>query len=484
LPDTFLPKDGFVIVAKRDCPTCTLIEPVMRAIDRAGALTVFSQDDPSFPSGVGRVVDDQALERSFHLNVETVPTLIRFQDGREVERTVGWDMQEWSRLAGAVARVNGLPAFQPGCGSKSVEPGVRERLIARFGDPGLKSREIVVGEYDDPFETCFERGWSDGLPVVPPTDERILRMLGGTDRKPDEIVGLIPPNLAPCSVEKVAINAVMAGCKPEYMPVVLGVLEAALDPLFVLHGLLCTTHFSGPLIIINGPAAKAVGMNSGVNALGQGNRANATIGRALQLIVRNVGGGLPGAIDRATLGNPGKYTFCFAEDESDPEWEPLAQRRGIAAGKSAVTLFHGEGVHGFIDQKSRTPDELVRSLAMGLFGVGHPKLCDAGNAVLVLSPEHYRIFKDGGWNRRRLEDELHQALKRPGRDLVWGAQNVAEGLPPSLADKVVDKFQPMPDGVLIVRAGGPAGLFSAIIGGWPGQRVRDECQAVTREIRP
>jgi hypothetical protein len=484
VPDTILPKDGFVIVAKRDCPTCTLIEPVMRAIDRAGPLTVFTQDDPSFPSGVRNVVDDHALERSFRLDVETVPTLIRFQDGREVERTVGWDMQEWSRLAGAAARVNGLPAFQPGCGSKSVEPGVRERLIARYGDPGLKSREIVVGEYDDPFETCFERGWSDGLPVVPPTDERILRMLGGTDRKPDEMVGLIPPNLSPCTVEKVAINAVMAGCKPEYMPVVLGVLEAALDPLFVLHGLLCTTHFSGPLVIINGPAARAVGMNSGVNALGQGNRANATIGRALQLIVRNVGGGLPGAIDRATLGNPGKYTFCFAEDESDPEWEPLAQRRGIDAGKSAVTLFHGEGVHGFIDQKSRTPEELVRSLAMGLFGVGHPKLCDAGNAVLVLSPEHYRIFKDGGWNRRRIEDELYQALKRPGRDLVWGAQDVAEGLPPSLADKVVDKFQPMPDGVLIVRAGGPAGLFSAIIGGWPGQRVRAECQAVTREIHP
>ena len=154
--------------------------------------------------------------------------------------------------------------------------------------------------------------------------------------------------------------------------------------------------------------------------------------------------------------------------------------RGIAAGKSAVTLFHAEGVHGFIDQKARGPEELVRSLAMALFGVGHPKLCDSGNAVVVLSPEHYKIFKDGGWNRRRLEDELYQALKRPGRDLVYGAQGVAEGLPASMADKIVDKFQP--DGVLIVRAGGPAGLFSAIIGGWPGQRVRDECQAVTHEI--
>jgi len=480
MPDG-LPNDGLVIVAKRDCPTCVLVEPVMQSLDRAGALAVVSQDDPGFPAGVRAVIDDRALEQSFHLDVEAVPTLIRFAGGREVERTVGWDRAEWVRVAGAAAAGDGLPAWQPGCGSRSVEPGVRETLIARYGDPGLKSRSISVGNWDDPIEACFERGWSDGLPVVPPTDERILRMLGGTERKPDEVVGLIPPNLAPCTVEKVAINAVMAGCKPEYMPVVLGVLEAALDPLFVLHGLLCTTHFSGPLVIINGPIARAIGMNSGTNALGQGNRANATIGRALQLIVRNVGGGLPGAIDRATLGNPGKYTFCFAEDESDPAWEPLSVRRGIAPGKNAVTLFHGEGVNGFIDQKSRTPEELVRSLAMGLFGVGHPKLCGAGNAVLVLSPEHYLIFKEAGWDRRRLEDALFQALKRPGRDVIRGAHDVPEGMPPSMADQVVDKFQP--DGLLIVRAGGEAGLFSAIIGGWPGQSVRDECQAVTHEIR-
>ena len=483
MPDSFSPQDGFVIVAKRECHTCEMIQPVMQSLDREAALTVYTQDDPTFPSGLSHVVDDHALERSFHLGVETVPTLIRYQGGREVGRTFGWDRAEWVKLAGPAAAGEGLPAFQPGCGSRSVEPGVQEILIARYGDPGLKARTVDVGEWDDPIEACFERGWSDGLPVVPPTDERILRMLGGTERRPDEIVGLIPPNLAPCTVEKVAINAVMAGCKPEYMPVVLGVVEAALDPLFTMHGLLCTTHFSGPVVMINGPVTKAIGMNSGVNALGQGNRANATIGRALQLIVRNVGGGLPGAIDRATLGNPGKYTFCFAEDESDPDWEPLAQRRGIAAGKSAVTLFQGEGVRGFIDQKSRTPEELVRSLAMGLWGVSHPKLVDAGNAILVLSPEHYGIFRDGGWNRRRLEDELHQALKRPGRDLVHGAHGVAEGIPAKFADQMIDKFQPMPDGVLIVRAGGPAGLFSAIIGGWPGQRVRTECQAVTREIR-
>ena len=273
---------------------------------------------------------------------------------------------------------------------------MHEALVARYGETGLKSREIAVGNWDDPIEACFERGWSDGLPVVPPTDERILRMLGGTERKPDEIVGLIPPNLAPCTVEKVAINAVMAGCKPEYMPVVLGVLEAALDPLFVLHGLLCTTHFSGPLVIINGPA-RAIGMNSGVNALGQGNRANATIGRALQLIVRNVGGGLPGAIDRATLGNPGKYTFCFAEDESDPDWEPLVER-GLKPGLSAVTVFAGLTVVGVVRPeivRARRAGRSIRSLKAIL----NVKLAPACDAVLVIRPSTSALATPAG--RRR-----------------------------------------------------------------------------------
>src|SRR5882672_446792 len=144
------------------------------------------------------------------------------------------------------------------------------------------------------------------------------------------------------------------------MPVLLGVLEPSPDPLFVLHGLLCTTHFSGPLVIINGPAARAIGMNSGINALGQGNRANATIGRALQLIVRNVGGGRPGELARSTLGGPHKYTFCFAEDESDPEWQPLAAARGFSRGTNAITFFQGDGIQAFVDQRSRTAPELCR----------------------------------------------------------------------------------------------------------------------------
>ena len=476
-------KSSLLVFAKRDCPTCELVVPVIRALAaRDTAFKVYSQDDPGFPEQVAGVVDDRELAESFRHRVEIVPTLIRFEGGVEVARTEGWDVKEWRRITGIDDLGEGLPALRPGCGSKSVEPGLAEYLQVRFGDTGIRSRKVEFGKYDDDVEVCFERGWSDGLPVTPPIDVRVLRMLQGTTRKPDEVVGRIPPNLAECTVEKVAINAVMAGCKPEYMPVVLATIEAALEPVFTLHGLLATTYFSSPIIIVNGPVAKRIGMNCGLNALGQGNRANATIGRALQLIVRNVGGGRPGEADRATLGGPGKYTFCFAEDESDAGWEPLSVSRGVARGVSTVTLFQGEGVQGFVDQRSRSPDDLARSLAMGLNAIGHPKIAQSQRAILVLSPEHYAIFSEAHWDRKRIEDAINAATVRPGRDLVAGAQGVGEGIPAARAGEAVPKFNE--GGLMIVRAGGPAGLFSAILPGWIAGRNHLELQPVTKEIKP
>jgi hypothetical protein len=474
--------EELIVIAKRDCPTCTMLEPVYAELAEGGTpLTVYSQDDPSFPDSVDGVVDDTGLETSYRLDIEFVPTLIRIADGEEVGRAVGWERSEWRRLAGLDGLGAKLPPAQPGCGARNVEPGMRERLMVRFGDVDIRARQIDLGAYDDPLESCFERGWTDGLPVVPPTDERIVRMLAGTSRAADEIIGLIPPNRMECTVEKVAINAVMAGCRPEYLPVVLAVVEAALIPEFAMHGLLCTTYFSGPTIIINGPTSRAIGMNSGVNCLGQGNRANATIGRALQLLIRNVGGGVPGGIDRATFGNPGKYSFCFAEDEGDPEWTPLSVARGFKPGASTVTLFHGDGVQPFCDQKSRTPEELTRSLAMSLNVVGHAKLAQACNAILLLSPEHYGIYRDAGWDRERIEEALHAATTRPGKDLVWGAQGVGEGMPAKRSHEMLPKFW-RDHGLLVARAGGKAGLFSAIIGGWIGAESRDVIQPVTKEI--
>ena len=471
---------GFVVVAKRDCPTCELVQPVLREIAASGAeLTVYTQDDPAFPEGVD-AVDDRSLEHSWRLAIETVPTLIRIEGGAEAERTVGWDRAEWHRVTGLDPLGAGLPDFQPGCGSKSVDPGMPEILEVAFGKPPLKARVIDVHMPEDEHELCFSRGWSDGLPVVPPTPVRVLRMLRGTTRDPQEPVGTIPPNNAPCTVEKVAINAVMAGCKPEYMPVVLAVVEAALEPEFAMHGLLCTTWFSGPMVVVNGPVARRIGMNSGVNALGQGNRANASIGRALQLVIRNVGGGVPGGIDRSTLGWPGKYTLCFAEDESDPAWQPLSVERGVAPGVSAVTLFGAGGLSPNMDEGSRTPESLARSLAMTLNSVGHPKLVQAIDAFLVLSPEHWAIFREGGWDRARIKAELMAATARPGSELVRGANGVDAGVKPELVEDSMTKFRE--GGLNIVRAGGQAGLMSAIIGGWVASGPRGTTP-VTREVR-
>ena len=356
-----------------------------------------------------------------------------------------------------------------------------ERLEAKHKGGTLVSRKIEYAETTDPVEVCYGRGWSDGLPVTPPTDERVLAMLQGTRRRPDEIVGKIPPYLGTCTVEKVAINAVLAGCKPEYMPVLLAALEAALEPVFTLHGVLATTYFSSPIIIVNGPIARAIGMNCGLNVLGQGNRANATIGRALNLIVQNVGGGRPGEADRSTLGAPSKYTLCFAEDESDPEWEPLSVARGFPRGVSTVTLFQGHGPEAIVDQKTRTAEGLTLSIASSLVKMGHPKLVQSARAVLVLSPEHYAIYREAGWNRRKIEHALYEATIRPGKELVAGADGVGEGVPASRAGEMIPKFHD--DGLMVVRAGGPAGLFSAVLPGWLAGRNKLELQPVTKEIK-
>jgi len=475
-----LPQDGLVAVVKRDCPTCELTAPVLGELARRAGLTVFTQDDPSFPDTVPAPVHDLALDVSHRLKIEVVPTLIRLEGGREIARTYGWDRGEWERLTGVVGLGNGLPDQRPGCGAKNVEPGIIERLKIRFNETGLRSRRIELGDDEDDQEAMFARGWSDGLPLTPPTEERVLRMLDGTSRDPQEVLGIVPPALNSATVEKVAVNAVMAGCKPEYLPVVLAAVEAVLDEGFAMHGVLATTMFVGPVVIVNGPIRRRIGMNAKGNALGQGNRANSSIGRALQLVIRNIGEGRPQEVDRATLGNPGKLSYCFAEDEEGSCWEPLAVERGLKPGASAVTVFAGFGLQGVVDQKSRTPESLARSMAASLKAIHSVKLAPSCDALLVVCPEHERTFREAGWSKARLYEELYKLCEIPGEELVAGAKGIAEGGPPSLAGKTVNKFRP--GGLMIVRAGGGAGMFSGIIGGWSAGGPRGSIP-VTKEVR-
>jgi len=470
--------DGVVAVVKRGCPTCELVAPVLRQLREAGVpLTVYTQDDPAFPEGTDPV-DDTSLAMSWHHDIDTVPTLLRVFGGAEEARTEGWHRQRWEGLTGVSGLGEGLPETRPGCGSLSVDPNLAGELAVRFTGSRLRSRRIELAALEDEMEALFDRGWTDGLPVVPPTEARVLRMLEGTTREPDDVVAVAPPDLAPVTVEKVAVNAVMAGCKPEYLPVVLAAVEAACTDEFNIHGVLATTMPVGPVIIVNGPVRRRIGMNAGVNVLGQGNRANLTIGRALQLVIRNVGGGRPGEVDRAAHGNPGKLSFCFPEDEEGSPWEPLSVARGFAPGADVVTLFPGEGPRCVVDQASRDPESLASSLASALRTLHHPKLVLGFDAILVVGPEHARVFRDAGWGRAEVLAAIHERLTIPGSELVRGAGGIAEGVPEHLAAATLTKFRP--GGLLLVHAGGGAGLFSAIIGGWANGAVGS--QPTSREI--
>jgi hypothetical protein len=471
--------DGIVAVVKRDCPTCELVVPVLDRLAAAdGSLTVYTQDDPTFPGIDGTVVDDTELTVSWHHEIETVPTLMRVEDGVEIERIVGWSRDQWQRFTSVADLGADLPEQRPGCGSLSVDPSMTDLLLARFGGSALRSRRIEFAALEDEFEAAFDRGWSDGLPVIPPTEARVLRMLEGTTREPDEIVATVPPDLADVTVEQVATNAVMAGCRPEYLPVVLTAVEAACSDRFNMHGLLATTYFSGPIIVVNGPIAARIGMNAGGNVLGQGNRANATIGRALQLVIRNLGGGKPGGVDMSAIGSPSKLGLCFAEREHDSPFSPLSVERGLDPDTDAITLFAGHGPSAIVDQLSRTPESLVRSFAEALRGEAHPKLLIGMDAMLIIGPEHGRIFREAGWDRAKLRAELDELLAMPTDPMLRGVDGIDEGLPEQLAGNTLPKFRP--GGLLIVHAGGDAGLFSAVLGGWVGGPKGSE--PITRPI--
>ena len=474
-------RDGLIAVVKKDCPTCALIAPVLGRLAHEGGLVVYSQDDPAFPETVSEVQDDRDLDVSYDLDVEIVPTLIRYDGGREAARTFGWDKAEWRRIAGLDDLGDNLPDSRPGCGALNQDPDRLNALKIRHGDTGLLSRHVSLGGEEDAIEACYARGWTDGLPVVPPTPARVLAMLSGTAREPAELLGDMPPNLNPTTVEKVAINSVMAGCKPEYMPVVLAAVEAVLDSAFGLHGVLATTRFVSPVVIVNGPIARSIGMNAKGNALGQGNRANATIGRALQLAIRNIGGGKPGGVDRATLGNPGKYTYCFAEDEEGSAWTPLTVDRGLKAGANAVTVFSGYGLQGVIDERGRTPEDLAATFASSLRAVDNINKFPSPDVILVVCPEHERTLMAGGWDKARFKTELLARLTVPAEDVMAGANGVREGVPEQLAGKRIAKFPE--HGLIIVRAGGGAGKFSGIIGGFTPSNPHTS-NPVTKEVRP
>ena len=337
----------------------------------------------------------------------------------------------------------------------------------------------------DDFEVWFERGVTDGLPVVPPSRERVDAMLAATTRPRDELVAQVPPNFGRATVEKLAVNAVMAGCRPEYFPVVLAVVEAACDPVFNLHGQSGTTNAASPLIIVNGPVRKELGINCAAGVFGPGYRANATIGRALRLVMINLGGTRAGQISMSTMGHPGRYTYCIGEYEEASPWEPLSVERGFAQTESTVTLFSGEGPFTINDHLSRSASQLAASLGWSAAGIwNHKSFPLYGHTLFVMGPEHARTLGEERWSKQDFRRFLYDTIRRPARDLAPGPDGAETGRLKDLLDgrtgeERIPKF-PSLEEIVIVVAGGTAGRFSAVVPGWMGGELGS--RPVTRAI--
>ena len=291
-----------------------------------------------------------------------------------------------------------------------------------MSEVSLQSKTLEVPE-DSLDRLFYARGWTDGLPVIAPTPERVMRMLQGTDLAPDHNLGPVGPKFGEATVEKIAINAVMAGCGPEHLPVVIAALGAMLEKKFNLYGCQATTHIVSPLVIVNGPIAEELDIECGYNCFGQGHRANAVIGRALRLILMNVGGGLPGKLDRATFGSPAKYSYCVAENEKESPWDPLHVERGFDRATSTVTVVGAEAPHNINDHGSHSAVGILTTIAQSMSqpGSNNAYLYDEGPWV-VISPEHAASIVRDGLTKQQVKEFIFEhsqiAIERFARENV------------------------------------------------------------------
>jgi hypothetical protein len=477
---------ALLLFVNEDCPTSALalrrLGPLAAGWEQAGLTCTVIFEDPLEVAirvarrcgWTGRVVaQPPPYETSRSYELTSVPTLFLI-DGAEriIGQVTGWDQPAIAAVIGKAAaeagkRLSPPPADQPlrkpGCSSKAaIDPEIAAAMSASSND--------------DELEEMFERGWTDGLPVIPPTAVRVERMLGQHD--PDVSLGEVPPAMGEATLRRLAACAVLAGCRPEYFPVVVATARAALDPVFNLHGQAVTTQPAGQLIVVNGQVRHALGMNTGMGALGPGNRANLTIGRALRLLVELTGGGMPGALDRSTLGHMGKVGFCIAEDEETSPWPPLSVERGFAPGQDVVTLIGCDAPLSISDHRSRTPDELAGVLAWAAASQWSTNWWPlAEPSVFVICPEHAAMFREHGWSKQRLREFMFAAVHKPARDLRWG--ETTPFVHAASPDADISKWK-SPDAIVLLVAGGEAGRYSAVLGPCTGMGY----QIVSREVQP
>jgi hypothetical protein len=311
----------------------------------------------------------------------------------------------------------------------------------------------VPDDLDGLNELYYERGWTDGLPVIPPTEHRVSRMLDGTLREPNEVLGVFPPAGNETTVGHIAINAVMAGCLPDYMPVLLAVVEALLEEKFNLQWIQATTHPVAPLVIVNGPVRERLGMNWGSGLFGPCNRANATIGRAVRLMLLNLGGAKPGALDLSTHGQPSKYSFCIAENEALNPWEPLHVERGFMRSSNTVTVCGMENPHNINDHKAENGVDLLTTIVGTIATQGNNNiLYQSGEALLAISPEHASILAGSGYSKQRVKEYLYEKARLPKSSFSKPHQREQFG---RYGDNDSVPLVQQPEDFIIVVTGGP-----------------------------
>jgi len=484
-------KKALLVFFETDCPTCQLTLPYLNALGNDNVQVIgLSQDDDArtqrFVKDMGieyRVAVDSGWKFTRAYNPQSVPTMYLLDEsGKPLQTLIGFDKTGLNAIAKtlslpAIAPANdGAPEWKPGCGSRHLEPAAADdgsgdaagsTLLRRVAEPASR---ITLKENEDAVEYCREN-FGDALPVVPPTVERVEAMLRAADLAPQSVVGRIPPIYGEATVEKIAANAVMAGCPPEMMRVLIPLVRAICDENFNAHGVQATTHFAAPLIVINGPVRKELGFWSKQNVFSNVARANSTLGRALQLMLLNIGGARPDGIDMSALGNPGKFSFCIAENEEENPWEPFHVDRGFKRSQSALTLFAAEPPRGVSEHTAQNGSTLLRAICQVLATVWSYRNCMNHEAIVVLCPEHAKTLHRDGFTKQRVRQFLFENTGVPLR--YYSENDNGEGTQAKLTyreiiiqgERCYQKFR-YPESISIVVAGGTAGKFSAVLGSW------------------
>ena len=480
-----------------DCPTCRLTIPYLnRLFERvAGSADVIgiSQDDESptralvdalavsFP-----IVVDVGLAVSRAYDPLAVPTLFLLDsDGRVVSTAIAFDKREINAVTEAMCQragiepfvlarpFDGVPEAKPGCTSRHLEGSQAGGVPITVADvhPRRASRasRIELADDVDLHEYCRTSGFADSLPVIPPTAERVERMIEATRLPPNEVIGLVPPNYGAATVEKIAANGVMAGCAPEMMRVLVPLVRAACDERFNLHGVQATTHFAAPLVIVNGPARNELGFAYGSNVFGNVSRANSSVGRALQLMMANLGGARAGGIDMSTLGNPGKFSYCIAENEEESPWEPFHVESGFAPDESTLTLFAAEPPKGVSEHNARGGRQVLKAICRALAVSWSYRVCAMIEAVVVLCPEHVKTLQRDGFSKGDVRRFLFENTGVPKKDYSEegeGTQHVKFYKEASIDGEPCYLKLREPEQIKLIVSGGTAGKFSAVISSW------------------